>query len=72
MFLVWGSAMSKPGDYRKYATECMKLAQRARASARASILRIAEAWLILADQAEQKMRLLADDRRHMSQDNQLN
>jgi hypothetical protein len=64
--------MGTANDYRKRAGECLELAQRARASERPSILRIAHAWICLVEQAEREMQLLAEDRRHAGIDSQLN
>ena len=56
--LIWGGVMgsgvmAKPEDYRRYAAECLRLAQgfRGRAEA-ATLLDMAERWRRLAKEAE--------------------
>ncbi len=47
-----GSALS-PSEYREYAAECLRLAQRAaNEDDRARLLGMAQAWRVLADKAQ--------------------
>ena len=53
--------MGTPEAYRKRAKECVELAQRVTPFARPDVLAIAEAWLRLAEQADQEAMLLDAD-----------
>jgi hypothetical protein len=47
--------MAKPEDYRRYAAECLRLAQEFRGQAEAGfLLEMAERWRRLADEAERR------------------
>jgi hypothetical protein len=46
--------MGSATEYRKRAQECVELAQHLRASERPKMLKIAEAWLKLADEAAER------------------
>jgi hypothetical protein len=47
--------MAKPEDYRRYAAECLRLAQQFRSQAEAPLLlEMAERWRRLAEQSEQR------------------
>ena len=51
--------MPQPGDYRKRAQECVELAQTVRTpQQRTMLLHIAETWVRLAEDAEQKFGVL--------------
>jgi len=48
-----GRGMTKPIDFRKFATECARLAVEVRAiDDKAVLLSMAEVWIRLADRAE--------------------
>ena len=49
---IVGGDMLSAEEYRKFAEECVRLAQAARSHQRAALLRMAETWLTLADEAE--------------------
>jgi hypothetical protein len=61
--LTWGATygasgvMAQAEDYRRYAAECLRLAQqfRGQAQAAALLLEMAERWRGLADQAERRV-----------------
>jgi hypothetical protein len=42
------SPMLSPDDYRKFADQCIAMAERAAPDARETLLRMADAWLQLA------------------------
>ena len=47
--------MASPDDYRRYAAECLALAQRAsNADDKARLLQMAQTWLALAKKVESK------------------
>jgi hypothetical protein len=50
--------MAKAEDYRRYAAECVRFAQKLRdqAGAAALLLEMAERWRTLAEQAERQVR----------------
>jgi len=50
--------MTKEDDYRSNAAETMQLAQRASSSDKGRLLKLAEAWLDLADRARKAARNL--------------
>ena len=51
--------MEQPIDFRKFATECARLAQEARTiEDKALLLSMAEVWIALADKAEMIQALL--------------
>ncbi len=55
--------MGTPAEFRKYAEECVELAQKATsAHHREMMLSMAEKWLKLADQAQREAEWRADDR----------
>ena len=48
--------MASAEEYRRHASECVRLAQAAEAASdKALLLRMAETWLRLAEQAESRM-----------------
>jgi hypothetical protein len=49
-----GHEMENVKKFRKYAADCRQLAQRANAQDRAVLMKIAEAWLSCAEEAERK------------------
>ena len=54
--------MAKPEDYRRYAAECLRLAQRFRNQAEAALLlEMAERWRDLAQRAESGVSKSADE-----------
>jgi hypothetical protein len=55
--------MAKPEDYRRYAAECLRLAQRFRNQAEAALLlEMAERWRDLAQRAESGVSKSADEK----------
>ena len=53
--------MAKPEDYRRYAAECLRLAQQFRNQAEAALLlKMAERWRELAERAESDVSKSAD------------
>ena len=53
--------MAKPEDYRRYAAECLRLAQQFRNQAEAAVLlEMAERWRVLAARAENDISKPAD------------
>jgi len=46
--------MQDPATFRQYAEECERLAKTANEKDRAALLKIAEAWLECADEAERR------------------
>lgn len=54
--------MTKPEEYRRFAAECMQIAQDSRdPQRRASFLDMAHAWLLLAEQSEKNARTYHDE-----------
>jgi hypothetical protein len=46
--------MDAPATYRRYAEECQRLAKTMPEEHRRALLEIADAWLVLAQEAERK------------------
>lgn len=46
--------MDSSADYRRYASECLKLAQEAKPEDKKRLLDMAEAWRALAEKQERK------------------
>ena len=54
--------MAKPEDYRRYAAECLRLAQEFRGRAEgATLLEMAERWRRLATEAENRASVTKDE-----------
>jgi hypothetical protein len=48
---ISGGRMTSAADYRKYAEQCIDMAQRGPPEQRQALLKMAEVWLALADTA---------------------
>jgi len=46
--------MQKPAEYRKYAEECERLARQLPSQHKETLLAIARAWRVCADEAQRK------------------
>ena len=57
--------MQNPADYRKYAEECERLAQKMPAY-RETFLEMAKAWRVCMDGAEQKTQKIGDGKNRVS------
>jgi hypothetical protein len=56
--------MAKPEDYRRYAAECLRLAQEFRGQSEAALLlEMAERWRRLAEEAERQGGAASQDER---------
>jgi hypothetical protein len=54
--ISWGGVMRSPAKFKEYAEQCQQLAKRAgNEGDRAALLKIAEAWLACAAEAERKL-----------------